>query len=148
MQAGWWENRFLGSLTTMNTLTVARFACDLLGTALVFIDTLRSRRNDSKVAALENYNESLALIGRDFRNLPPAPGMMLQGRPFDEITEIMVQASEEVDAEQRKKILQMKEELDSSEPVPLIYVALVLLFVGIILHGANEYLDTGKRQSW
>jgi len=96
----------------------AALACELLGTALVFLDIKRNRSNAERLDAVADHIrglESTLRLGTD-----------------DAI----------VNSE--KKLLEIKDELNKRDRYRLIYTALLVLALGIVLHASEASREKGN----
>ena len=57
-----------------------RFPCDIVGTILVLVDVVLSRRNKAKLGALQEHITNLEVLTHTTKRMPPAqPGETVDG---------------------------------------------------------------------
>jgi hypothetical protein len=120
-------------------ITGAAIGCDFLGTVLVFIDTLKDRKDKARLAAIQTHIVGLEVALRPIEDTEPAPGMKIKGMSFDEINAIMLAANKDAIALSKKKLLEIGDEIKKGSRFPLGYVALAILALGIVLHGVEGW---------
>jgi hypothetical protein len=125
-------------------ITGAAMGCDFLGTDLVFIDTLKGRKDTARVAAIQTHIVGLEVALRPIEDTEPAPGMKSKGMSFDEINAIMLAANKDAMALSKKKLLEISDEIKKGSRFPLGYVALAILALGIVLHGVEGWHQVTK----
>jgi len=124
----------------------AAVGCDFLGTVLVFVDLLRSRKDAERVSAIRDHIIGLEVIQRDTENIPPAPGFRMKetNMDFDKVTEIMREATKDAIAASKKKLLELTDEIEKANRFPLGYLAVAVLALGILLHGVEAWKQDRK----
>jgi hypothetical protein len=89
----------------------AALACELLATALVFLDTKRNRSNAERLDAVADHIRGLESTLR--------------------------LGTEDAIVNSEKKLLEIKDELNKRDRYRLIYTALLVLALGIVLHAVE-----------
>jgi len=95
----------------------AALACELLGTALVFLDIKRNRSNAERLDAVADHIRGLQSTLR--------------------------LGTEDAIVSSEKKLLEIKDELNKRDRYRLIYTALLVLALGIVLHGVEASSEKG-----
>ena len=98
----------------------AALACELLGTALVFLDTKRNRNNAERLDAVADHIRGLESIMR--------------------------LGTEDAIVNSQQKLLEIKGELNKRERYRLIYTALLVLALGIVLHAVEASREKGNEE--
>jgi hypothetical protein len=123
-------------------LTIAAFACDIVGTVLVIVDAVLARRNKARLGAVQEHITKLEILAHDTDNMPPArPGETVGGVRMDEILDIMKGGVDDATVQSKKVLLEISGEIEKLERFPLTLVASGILFAGIALHFASEFVE-------
>ena len=98
----------------------AALACELLGTALVFLDIKRNRSNAERLDAVADHIRGLQSTLR--------------------------LGTDDAIVSSEKKLLEIKDELNKRDRYRLIYTALLVLALGIVLHGVEASSEKGNME--
>jgi hypothetical protein len=120
-------------------LTVAAFACDITGTILVIVDAFLARRNNARLAAVQEHITRLEIDAQKIKDMPPArPGEKVLGMDVDQMLEILQGGVEGAAVASKEVYLEISDEISKLERFPLTYIASCILLIGIALHAAAE----------
>jgi hypothetical protein len=130
----------------LNPLTAFALFCDLAGTIILIVDTVRDKREAKEIGGIERHVTGLEEGILGFENIPPFPpgAEVVPGMAGEEIRLIMISASKQAAIETKKLINEIREKKEKR--LPLAYLGLGLLLLGILLHGAEAIQNSHKEK--
>jgi hypothetical protein len=130
----------------LNPLTAFALVCDLAGTIILIVDTVRDKKEAREIGAIERHVTGLEEGILGFEDLPPSPpgAEPVAGIDGDEIRLIMISASKQAAVNTKKLINEIRQKKDKR--LQLSYFGLGLLLLGILLHSAEAIQNSHKEK--